>query len=143
MTPGLERGPKARPIELTAEERAKLVELARRQKTANAVARRARIVLAAADGQGNSAIARTLGVGVSTAEKYRRRFLRQRLDGVLDEPRPGAPRKVTDAQVEQVVAKTLETTPRGETHWSRRTMAREVGLSPDTIGRIWRAFGLQ
>ena len=141
--PHVQRGPKPRPIELTQEERARLVELARRQKTANAVARRARIVLAAADGLGNTAIAKTLGVGKATAEKYRRRFLRLRLDGLLDEPRPGAPRKVTDAKVEQIVAKTLETTPRGETHWSRRSMAREVGLSPDTIGRIWRAFGLQ
>jgi transposase len=100
-------------------------------------------VLAAADELGNTAVAKTLGVGKATAEKYRRRFLRLRLDGLLDEPRPGAPRKVTDAKVEQIVAKTLETTPRGETHWSRRSMAREVGLSPDTIGRIWRAFGLQ
>jgi transposase len=128
---------------LTEEERARLVELARRQKTANAVARRARIVLAAADGLGNTTIAKTLGVGKATAEKFRRRFLRLRLDGLLDEPRPGAPRKVTDAKVEQIVAKTLETTPQGETHWSRRSMAREAGLSPDTIGRIWRAFGLQ
>jgi transposase len=141
--PHVKRGPKPRAIELTEEERARLVELARRQKTANAVARRARIVLAAADGLGNTEIANTLGFGRATAEKYRNRFLRRRLDGLLDEPRPGAPRKVTDAQVEQVVTKTLETTPRGETHWSRRSMARDVGLSPDTIGRIWRAFGLQ
>jgi transposase len=141
--PHVQRGPKPRPIELTEEERAKLVELARRQKTANAVARRARIVLGAADGLGNTEIANTLGVGRATAEKYRNRFLRRRLNGLLDEPRPGAPRKVTDAQVEHVVTKTLEKTPRGETHWSRRSMAREVGLSPDTIGRIWRAFGLQ
>src|SRR5579864_6940377 len=129
MRQELVRGPKPRPIELTEEERAKLVELARRQKTANAVARRARIVLAAADGLGNTAIANTLGVGRATAEKYRSRFLRRRLDGLLDEPRPGAPRKVSDARVEEVLTKTLETTPRGETHWSRRSMAREVGLS--------------
>jgi hypothetical protein len=93
---------------LTEEERARLVDLARRQKTANAVARRARIVLAAADGLGNTTIAKTLGVGKVPAEKFRRRFLRLRLDGLLDEPRPGAPRKVTDAKVEQIVAKTLE-----------------------------------
>lgn len=143
MRQELVRGPKPRPIELTEGERSRLVELARRQKTANAVARRARIVLAAADGLGNTAIAKGLGVGRATAEKYRNRFLRRRLDGLLDEPRPGAPRQVTDAQVEHVVTQTLETTPRGETHWSRRSMARQVGLSPDTIGRIWRAFGLQ
>jgi transposase len=128
---------------LTEEERAKLLELARRQKTSQAVARRARIVLAAADGLGHAEAAKALGVGKATVSKYRTRFLRRRLDGLLDEPRPGAPRKVTDAQVEDVVAKTLEETPRGETHWSRRSMARQVGLSPDTIGRIWRAFGLQ
>lgn len=137
------RGPKPKTIVLTADERTKLTALTRRQRTAHDVARRARIVLAAADGLGNAAIARSLGVGLSTAEKWRRRFLRRRLDGLLGEPRPGAPRKITDAQVEDVVTKTLETTPRGETHWSRRSMAREVGLSRETIGRIWRAFGLQ
>jgi transposase len=137
------KGPPARTIELTEDERARLVELARRSKTANAVARRARIVLAAADGQGNAEISRTLGVGQSTAVKWRSRFLRLRLDGLLDEPRVGAPRTVSDAQVEEVVAKTLEETPRGETHWSRRSMARAVGLSADTIGRIWQAFGLK
>jgi transposase len=137
------RGPKPRAIELTQEERSRLLELARRQKTANAVARRARIVLAAADGLGNTEIAGKLGVGSSTAEKFRRRFLKRRLEGLLDEPRSGAPRTVTDAQVEEVVAQTLESTPTGQTHWSRRSMARRVGLSADTIGRIWRAFGLQ
>jgi transposase len=139
----VQRGPKPRTIELTQEERAKLLELARRHKSANAVARRARIVLAAADGLGNTAIAKTLGVGKATAEKYRRRFLRVRLDAMFDEPRSGAPRKVTDAQVEEVITKTLEITPTGQTHWSRRSMARQVGLSTDTIGRIWHAFGLQ
>src|SRR5215831_4818742 len=105
------RGPKPRTIQLTDEERAKLEELARRQKTANAMARRARIVLGAADGLGNAAIAKSLGVGRSTAAKYRARFVRHRLDGLLDEPRPGAPRTVTDTQVEEVVTKTLESTP--------------------------------
>lgn len=137
------KGPPARTVELTEDERARLVELARRSKTANAVARRARIVLAAADGQGNAEIARTLGVGQSTAVKWRSRFLRLRLEGLLDEPRVGAPRTVSDARVEEVVAKTLEDTPHGETHWSRRSMARAVGLSADTIGRIWHAFGLK
>ncbi len=143
MSSHLVKGPKPRTILLTDDERARLVELARRSKTANAVARRARIVLAAADGLGNTEMSRTLGVSLGTAVKWRARFLRMRLDGLLDEPRVGAPRTVSDAQVEQVVTKTLEETPRGETHWSRRSMARAVGLSPDTIGRIWRAFGLQ
>ncbi len=105
----VKRGPKPRTIELTDEERAKLLELARRQKTSQAVARRARIVLAAADGLGHAEAAKALGVGKATVSKYRSRFLRRRLDGLLDEPRPGAPRTVTDAQVEEIVATTLET----------------------------------
>ena len=137
------KGPAARPITLTEDERARLTELARRSKTANAVARRARIILAAADGLGNAEIVRALSVGKSTVEKWRARFADRRMEGIFDDPRVGAPRKITDARVEQVVTKTLEETPRGETHWSRRSMARAVGMSPDTIGRIWRAFGLQ
>ena len=139
----VKKGPKPRAIELTEEERAKLTAFARRAKTANALARRARIILAAADGMGNTEIARKYGFGEATAVKWRARFLRLRMDGLLDEPRVGAPRSITDAQVEEVVTKTLEETPRGETHWSRRSMARAVGLSADSIGRIWRAFGLQ
>jgi transposase len=143
QSPHVRKGPRPRTIELTEDERVRLTELARRSKTANAVARRARIVLAAADGLGNREIAHQLGVGAATAVKWRGRFAKRRMDGLFDEPRVGAPRTVSDAQVEQVVTKTLEETPRGETHWSRRQMARAVGLSPDTIGRIWHAFGLQ
>ena len=139
----VKKGPKPKAIELTEEERAQLTAFARRAKTANSLARRARIILAAADGMGNTEIARKYGFGVATAGKWRARFVQLRMDGLLDEPRVGAPRTVSDAQVEEVVAKTLEETPRGETHWSRRSMARAVGLSADTIGRIWRAFGLQ
>lgn len=139
----VKKGPKPKAIELTEEERAKLTEFARRAKTANSLARRARIILAAADGLGNAEIARKYGFGASTAVKWRTRFLKQRMEGLLDEPRVGAPRTVSDEQVEQVVTKTLEETPNGETHWSRRSMAEAVGLSADTIGRIWRAFGLQ
>jgi transposase len=120
----LVKGPKPRAIELSEEERARLTELARRQKTANAVARRARIVLAAADGLGNAAIYRSLGVGKSTVEKWRARFARHRLDGLLDEPRSGAPRKITDTQVEEVL-RTLEATPRRSGTLDRRSMARE------------------
>jgi transposase len=137
------KGPAPRPISLSDDERGRLAELARRAKTANAVARRARIVLAVAAGGGNHDVARAVGVGVSTVNKWRGRFLRRRMEGIFDEPRSGAPRKITDAKVEEIVTKTLEETPRGETHWSRRSMARTVGLSPDSIGRIWKAFGLQ
>lgn len=137
------KGPKPQPIELTEDERTRLMELARRSKTANSVAQRSRIVLAAAEGLWNFEIAERLNVGRATVVNWRARFLRERLDGLYDEPRVGAPRTVTDTQVEEVVRKTLEQTPRGETHWSRRSMARAVGLSADTIGRIWRTFGLK
>ncbi len=136
-------GFKPRPIQLTEEERVRLGELARRSKTANAVARRARIVLAAGDGFGNVEISRMYGFSYRTVGKWRGRFLERRMDGLLDEPRVGAPRKISDSLVEEVVTRTLEETPRGETHWSRRSMARQVGLSADSIGRIWRAFGLR
>jgi transposase len=139
----VKKGPPPKSIVLSAEERQRLEELARRSKTSNAVARRARIVLAAADGFGNHEIAGRLSVGNSTVVKWRTRFVRLRMNGIFDEPRVGAPRKISDSKVEEVVTKTLEETPRGETHWSRRSMARVVGLSPDSIGRIWRAFGLQ
>lgn len=139
----VKKGPAPKPITLTNDERTRLTELARRSKTANAVARRARIILAAADGLGNAEIARALSVGNSTVVKWRARFVRRRMDGIFDDPRVGAPRTITDAKVEEVITRTLEETPRGETHWSRRSMARAVGLSPDSIGRIWRAFGLQ
>jgi transposase len=137
------KGPKPKAVVLSSEERQRLQELARRSKTANAVARRARIVLAAADGLGNTEIASALSVGESTVVKWRTRFIRRRMNGIFDDPRCGAPRTITDAKVEEVLTKTLEQTPRGETHWSRRSMARAVGLSADSIGRIWRAFGLQ
>ena len=139
----LRKGPKPQPIELTEDERARLTELARRSKTANSIARRARVVLAAADGLWNFEIAERLDVSRAMVVNWRARFCRDRMEGLYDEPRVGAPRKVTDGQVEEVVRQTLETTPRGETHWSRRSMARASGLSPDTVGRIWRTFGLK
>jgi len=107
------------------------------------LARRARVVLACASGQHNKTVARQLRVTPATVGKWRSRFLADRLEGLLDEPRPGAPRQVTDAQVEQVVVRTLETTPRAATHWSTRGMAQATGLSRMTVSRIWRAFGLQ
>src|SRR5258705_3977309 len=128
---------------VTDEERRRLDSLAHRSRSAPYVARRARIGLACADGTDSKVVARRLHVTPGTVGKWRGRFVRQRLDGLYDEPRPGAARTVTDDQVEQVVIRTLETTPHGATHWSTRDMARAVGLSRMAIHRIWRAFGLQ
>ncbi len=116
---------------------------ARRGKSAQALAARSRIVLAAAEGLNNTEIGQRLGLDLKTARKWRSRFARDRLDGLLDEPRPGRPRVITDAQVEEVIVRTLESTPRDATHWSTRSMAGEVGLSQTAVSRIWRAFGLQ
>jgi transposase len=128
---------------LTDEERHRLESLAHRSRSAPHVARRARIILACAEGTDSKVVARRLHVTPATVSKWRGRFVRQRLDGLYDEPRPGAQRTITDEQVEQVVIRTLETTPRGATHWSTRDMAKAVGLSHMAISRIWRTFGLQ
>jgi transposase len=104
---------------------------------------RARIVLASADGESNTAIALGAGVTKQTVGKWRTRFLLRRLDGLLDEPRPGAPRKISDAKVERVVTQTLESKPKDATHWSTRALAKASGLSRSSVHRIWRAFGLQ
>jgi transposase len=104
---------------------------------------RARIVLLCAEGLNNKRVARRLRTSTQTVGKWRGRFVEARLDGLLDEPRPGAPRKITDEQVETVVVRTLETMPKGATHWSTRQMATAVGLSRDSIQRIWQAFGLK
>lgn len=134
--------PKAELV-LSQEERETLEGLTRRRRTAAGLARRAAIVLACAEGGSNKAVATRLQVAALTVGKWRVRFVRDRLDGLLDEPRPGAPRKVTDKKVEDVVTQTLETTPKGATHWSTRQMAKRAGLSNATVSRIWRAFGLQ
>jgi transposase len=128
---------------LTDEERQRLESLAHRSRSAPFLARRARIVLACADGRDGKVVARRLHVTPATVSKWRGRFVRDRLDGLYDEPRPGAPRTITDDQVEQVIVRTLETTPRGAIHWSVRDMAKAVGLNRMAINRIWRAFGLQ
>src|SRR5215211_3378242 len=128
---------------LTDDERQRLDSLAHRSRSAPALARRARIILACADGTDSKVVARRLHVTPATVCKWRGRFVRQRLDGLYDEPRPGAKRTITDDQVEAVIIRTLETTPRGATHWSTREMARAVGLSHMAISRIWHAFGLQ
>jgi transposase len=115
----------------------------RRSKTSQALATRARIVLAAAEGKSNSAVARELAVSILTVRKWRRRYLELGPDGLLDEPRPGVPRTITDDQVEAIIVRTLETMPEAATHWSTRSMAQASGLSQSSVSRIWRAFGLQ
>jgi transposase len=134
--------PKAALI-LTADERQRLASLAHRSRSAPHIARRARIILACAEGADSKVVARRLHVTPATVCKWRGRFITQRLDGLHDEPRPGAKRTITDDQVEQVVIRTLETTPRGATHWSTREMAKAIGLSHMAISRIWHTFGLQ
>jgi transposase len=135
--------PVAVAVELSGEERAQLESWARRRTSAQALAERSRIVLLAAEGLKNTEIAERVGVGRPMVTKWRNRFAEQRLDGLVDEPRPGRPRTITDEQVEEVIVRTLETTPKDATHWSTRSMAREVGLTQSAVLRIWRAFGLQ
>src|SRR5829696_2930803 len=130
-------------IELSDDERVRLESWARRRSSAQALALRSRIVLLAAAGLKNTEIAQRLGIDHATVRKWRSRFAQRRLDGVLDEPRPGRPRTITDEQVEEVIVRTLETTPKDATHWSTRSMAREVGLTQSAVLRIWQAFGLQ
>ncbi|MFE2554401.1 IS630 family transposase [Streptomyces sp. NPDC059355] len=115
----------------------------RRRSSAQSLALRSRIVLESADGHAIAEVARRLGITTDTVRAWRRRFLERRLDGLCDEPRPGVPRKITDADVERVIAKTLEETPKGATHWSTRSMAAATGMSQSAISRIWRAFALQ
>jgi len=128
---------------LSEAERAELAGWARRRKTAQALALRARIVLRAAEGLSNTAVADELGIAKHTVGKWRERFARLRADGLLDEPRPGAPRRIGDAVVAALVDRTLSERPEGATHGSLRTMAKASGLSVTTVGRVWRAFGLQ
>ena len=128
---------------LNAEERGRLESLAHRSHSAPQVARRARIILGCAEGRATTSVAKRLHVSATTICKWRTRFLRDRVDGLYDEPRPGAPRQITDEQIERVIIRTLESTPRGATQWSTRGMAKAAGLSNATISRIWRAFGLQ
>ena len=136
-------GRPTKPLNVTAEEKEKLTLLARRPKTGQALAMRARIVLGCSDGLSNSEVAQRLRITGATVCKWRERFRVDRLEGLLDEPRPGAPRSITAAQVEKVITKTLESMPANSTHWSTRRMAEKTGLSQTAIVRIWRAFGLQ
>lgn len=131
------------PLTLMEEERDRLLSLAHRARSQPLLARRARVVLACAQGLDNQTVAGKLRCSKGMVGKWRSRFLKGRLEALYDEPRPGAPRKVGDDQVEQVVIRTRESTPRAQTHWSTREMAKATGLSRMTISRIWQAFGLQ
>src|SRR3954463_1671936 len=131
------------PLVLTDEERTTLTRWSRRAKSAQVLAMRARIILACAEGASNTDVATSLNVHLSTVGKWRRRFLVERLDGLIDEQRPGRPPSIAVDKVEEVVVATLEQTPRNATHWSRTSMAEKSGLSKSTIGRIWRDFGLK
>ena len=130
-------------LTISQQEREDLERLTRRTRVNRQVAFRARIVLLCADGISNTDVARQLRTSNATVGKWRKRFLEKRVDGLLDEPRPGAPRTIADEEIEKVVVQTLESLPEGRTHWSTRSMAKQVGLSHSTIGRIWRAFGLK
>ena len=142
-TPARRRGPKLPELALTEDERATLQRWARRAKSSQALALRCRIVLACAEGASNAAVAERLGISRPTVTKWRSRFVARRLEGLADEPRPGAARTITDEQVEQVLVMTLETTPKNATHWSTRSLARATGMSQSAISRIWRAFALK
>jgi len=138
------RGPKLAALELSRAERDVLEGWVRRGRTAQALAVRARIVLACAQGLSNSEVSRRLEVSLPTVGKWRKRFVEHRLDGLSDEPRPGAPRRIADAQVEMVIVRTLEEAPANrDSHWSTRSMAAATGMSQTAISRIWRAFGLK
>jgi transposase len=131
------------PLILSEDERSELKSLAARRKTAQALAMRARIVLVCAEGKQNLDVATELGLDKTTVGKWRRRFVESRLDGLHDEPRSGAPRKIDDARIEAVIVTTLESLPADATHWSSRGMAKASGVSVSSVQRIWRAFGLQ
>ena len=136
-------GRPTQPIVLSDDERSKLQEWARRPKTAQRLALRSKIVLGCAEGLENRQVARQLRITDQTVCKWRERFRTARLEGLADEPRPGAPRKITDTQVEALITRTLESPPPNVTHWSTRTMAAAIGMSQSAISRVWRAFSLQ
>jgi transposase len=129
-------------VDLQAEDRPVLEGWAQRRKTAQALAMRARIVLKAADGVSATATALEMKVCQQTVGKWRKRYAEREVDGLLDEPRPGQPRKITDADVERVLTLTLESKPKAATHWSTREMAKASGINQTAISRIWCAFSL-
>jgi len=128
---------------LSDDERQELERYVRRGTVSQQLATRARLVLACAQGLNNKEVAGQVGVNPSTVARWRGRFIKERLQGLMDEPRPGAPRQVGDELIEELLVRTLETTPRGATHWSTRSMAKASGVSASTVGRVWRAFGLK
>jgi transposase len=130
-------------IVLDEAEKRELTALTRKHGAPQSIAERARIVLAAASGLNNKEIAAKVGVCAATAGTWRNRFAERRMDGLYDEPRPGAPREIGDDEIARTIRKTLETRPKGRTHWSSRAMAKEIAHAPSTVQRIWRAFGLQ
>lgn len=130
------------PLSLNYDERETLLQWTRRPKTSQALAQRARIILACAAGMSNTKVAERLRVTTQTVGKWRTRFLNKGLDGLLDEPRPGTPRRLSDAEVERVLTMTLESTPQNATHWSSRSLAAACGLSRSSVQRVWRAFAL-
>ncbi len=138
--------PRGRPkaeLVLSSDERERLQAWARRPKTSQALAVRSKIVLGCATGRTNQSVAAELRITGNTVGKWRSRFVARRLNGLLDDPRPGTPRKITDDAIERVVTRTLESRPADATHWSSRSLARACGMSQPTIVRIWKAFGLQ
>lgn len=138
------RGKAAVSIVLSVAEREELESLVRRRSTGQATALRARMILMAAEGARNTVIAERLGIGSQhTVGRWRKRFASGRIDGLFDEPRPGAPRTIGDDEIAETIRRTLETMPADATHWSLRSMAKTAGLAPSTIHRIWKAFGLQ
>lgn len=138
----MRRGRPIAVLTLTQQEHETLERWARRPKSAQALAQRARVILACAEGLSNTVVATRLKLTMQTVGKWRSRFGNKRLDGLLDEPRPGTPLRLSDAEVERVLAMTLESTPKDATHWSTRSMARACGLSHTSVRRIWRAFAL-
>ena len=130
-------------LTLSQEERETLEQWTRRPKTALALAQRARVILTCASGKSNTAVSAEVGLSKQAVGRWRSRFLKRRLEGLLDEPRPGAPRRISDVDVERVLTLTLESAPPNATHWSTRSMAWRTGLTQNAISRIWRAFALQ
>lgn len=138
-----QRGRPRQPIVVSDADREVLERWSKRPKSPHSVAQRARIVLLSADGLTNVAVAERVGVNQATVVKWRKRFIEGGVDGLVDEPRPGAPRTISDADVEEVIVRTLEDQPTDATHWSTRDLAKKVGMSPSSVGRIWKAFGLK
>ena len=142
MTTIIRGRPKAE-LTLNEAERAHLEALVARRKSAQATAQRARIILRCAEGLSNTEVAKSEGVTIQTVGKWRARFIADRVAGLDDRARSGAPRSISDAKIERVVTLTLESKPKHATHWSTRSMAKRCGLTHDAIHRIWKAFGLQ